>query len=426
MNGFMTKGLSMEARLRNGSAAMVAMILVGGCSTLGSGWGLASKPNESPPETVSIIADVEPVAEKSETLAAVAEFLERTKTYDASAQKGAVDSADPGSRASQESQPVVPADRSGPMRRSPVEPSSASSHLVSVLSNTHMSIESLPRDAPPTMVTPVVKSVTVHAAAGTERAVQSGDGQSLSNQGLDAAPFESAQTLAGWLDELQQRVDSGDDFDAEWQLRLAHLALNHDARATAVSPTLRQPGGQILSSLLDAAVATRRAIRAPHAFADGSLLAAERFRAAVSTQANPQIAAVALCSKVVTFGVYDELNLETFVPGRPLHAIVYTEVANLQPETTAEGQYRTALGSRVELLTTDGHSVWQQEEPEIVDLCRRRRTDFFVAQRVTFPPSLRGGEYVLKVSVEDKTSGRVDEAAHPVILGGRTSVAQLP
>ena len=54
--------------------------------------------------------------------------------------------------------------------------------------------------------------------------------------------------------------------------------------------------------------------------------------------------------------------------------------------------------------------MWVREEPEVEDVCRRRRADFFLAQRVSFPPTLPAGDYVLKVTITDKLSGLVGGA----------------
>ena len=87
---------------------------------------------------------------------------------------------------------------------------------------------------------------------------------------------------------------------------------------------------------------------------------------------------------------------------------MYSEIANLRAEKTAEGLFQTRLGTRLEVLTADGKSVWQREELEIVDTCRRRRSDFFIAQRVTLPPTLPAGDYVLRAS------NRMTHAQHVV------------
>ena len=97
---------------------------------------------------------------------------------------------------------------------------------------------------------------------------------------------------------------------------------------------------------------------------------------------------MAFCRKVVTFGVYEEMAPESFVAGRGIRTIAYTEIRDFRSERNEDGQYLTRLATRLEVLTADGRSVWGHEESDIVDLCRRRRTDFFIAQRVALPPTL--------------------------------------
>jgi len=90
------------------------------------------------------------------------------------------------------------------------------------------------------------------------------------------------------------------------------------------------------------------------------------------------------------------------------------------------GRFQTVLGTRLEVLSEQGQSMWQHEEREIVDLCRRRRTDFFLAQRITIPPTLPAGPYVLKVLIEDKLSNLANEATHRFTVHTPTSVAINP
>ena len=68
-------------------------------------------------------------------------------------------------------------------------------------------------------------------------------------------------------------------------------------------------------------------------------------------------------------------------------------------------------------MTSDGDSLWRHEQPDIVDNARQRREDFFLAQLVTFPSTLGPGEYVLKVSIEDKAAAKACEAVFPFTIG---------
>ena len=124
-----------------------------------------------------------------------------------------------------------------------------------------------------------------------------------------------------------------------------------------------------------------------------------------------------LCLPGERFGAFARVSTQE----RPFRAaersvayIAYPPVIDLPDGAVQIVPKITAWDSPV--LSADGKSMWQREEPEIKDICRQRRTDFFLAQRVTLPPTLPAGEYVLKVYVEDKLSGRASEATHPFTI----------
>ncbi len=48
---------------------------------------------------------------------------------------------------------------------------------------------------------------------------------------------------------------------------------------------------------------------------------------------------------------------------------------------------------------------------EVVDVCLNKRTDFFFNRLVQLPRGINPGDYVLKVTVEDKVKSRIDEAS---------------
>jgi hypothetical protein len=122
---------------------------------------------------------------------------------------------------------------------------------------------------------------------------------------------------------------------------------------------------------------------------------------------------VALCTRVSTFGVYDEMDHAALLPYHPNRTIVYCELDNFHSEPTDDGEYRVTLASRLEILTADGRSLWNHEEPRIEDHSKQRREDFFLAQLVALPASLGPGDYVLKVTVEDQAAAKATEAVYP-------------
>ncbi len=226
------------------------------------------------------------------------------------------------------------------------------------------------------------------------------------------------------ISTLKTRAAGSNDFESEWRLRLVQLAFQPDAEAAEVSPDISQEARSLLTALIRAAVAVRRAMRNPLLVGEEALAGVNELREVLTRRADPVVTAVAFCRKVVTFGVYEEMAAGDFVAGRTIQTIVYSEIRNFQSDRTDDGKFRTRLATRLEVLTADGQSVWQHEEPEIADFCRRRRTDFFIAQRIALPPTLPAGDYVLKVMVEDKRSGRVSETSTPFVISSAISLAK--
>ena len=197
-----------------------------------------------------------------------------------------------------------------------------------------------------------------------------------------------------------------------------------DDRALSISNSISEGTQSLFRFLINVSIAVRDTLRNPSINSENVLSKVDELRHLIAEHSDPLISTVALCRKVVTYGVYEEMNQEDLIAGRITQTIVYSEIENFSSESTSDGLYETRLGTRLELLSADGQSVWHKEEPEIVDRCRRKREDFFIAQRVTFPQTLQAGRYVLKVMVEDKLSGRVSEAIHPIEINAPTSIAR--
>jgi hypothetical protein len=229
-----------------------------------------------------------------------------------------------------------------------------------------------------------------------------------------------------YLDHLRSRAEAAQTFDNEWLLRLTQLALNRDAEAVAVSSALPEQSRTLLALLIGAAQAVRAVVHGAAVTDADVLRQVDDLRSALAQRADPMVHTVQLCSKVMTFGVYEEMVPAEFTAGYPIQTIVYSEIGNLRSEASADGRYRTQLSTRLEILTATGESVWIHEEPEIIDDCRRRRRDFFIAQRVTIPGTLPAGEYVLKVQVEDRLASRLGEGATRFAVSSKLGSAAFP
>jgi hypothetical protein len=399
-----------------GAAMSVALVVVlagamSGCATFGTKPSAPSARPAAGGEPAPVATP--PVEKEQETLAAVEEFLARTQQYRLGSSPTSPAGADsagasggetgtPGA-AAQADHPAPPPDQA--------------------FANTQVA---LPEASPlkPTLAIPAVQSVAVRwADPPSTKAAEPGNPNST-NAPLDAQPADGAASVDRLLSQLRNQVNTKKDFDAEWQLRLVELAFERDAQAMDVSPHLGERARTMLTGLMQAGAAIRNAARDPLLTGEEAITRVDQLREAVADQADPVVSAVALCRKVITFGAYEEMPREDFVAGRTTQTIVYSELANLRAEKTAEGLFQTRLGTRLEVLTVDGKSVWQREEPEIVDTCRHRRSDFFIAQRITLPPTLPAGDYVLKVFVDDKLSSKADEASLPFTVNSPISLAK--
>jgi len=385
--------------------ASVGVGTLSGCS-VGQLRGIdAQRPKPTPIQSALPVPD--PVeAREQDALAAIEDFLARTQQYRVPTTAVAAQ---------------VPTNGTPPTaaRRNPsaVPPDKA-------VANTQVTIAD-PLPPKPELAIPALQALVIRGSeppptVGPTTPVKT----NITNAPLDVHPTDAPLTLERLEKHLQTQLDARKDFSTEWQLRLVQLALDRDADAAKESAYLPVEAQRLLGALVPVIVAVRNMARNAMVTSDEALTRVDLLREALTERADPTVRTVALCRKVVTFGTYEEMTPEDLVAGRTLQTIVYSEIAHLRSERIADGRYQTRLGTRLEVLTADGKSLWQREEPEIVDVCRRRRVDFFIAQRITLPPTLATGDYVLKVLVEDKLSGTAGEAAHPFTIHAPIAVAK--
>lgn len=383
--------------------------LLTGCATL------MNRPAPSPPliqRDAPLAAGNESQPDSPDVLAAVEEFLERTRDYNLPGGDKPSPSFNPRGGASSHS-------FGGPSASMRSMDDADTSPAVA---NGRVTLE-VPSFQKPTLALPVVQAVRVRRV--DDRLTPNSEAVRLTttNQAIEMTLSDTHSIAEQYLESLKQRATEQPDFDSEWALRFVQLAMGLDPESTDVAPTLPDSSRSILAALIRSVSALRGVARDPLARADQALDYLDDLRHRVAQRSDPVVAPAALCSKVVTFGVYEELTEVDLVAGRTIRAIVYTEIGNLQSERTDDHLFRTTLSTRLEVLTADGTSIWEHEESEIMDHCRRRRVDFFVAQRMTLPPTLPAGEYVLKVLVEDKVSGKVDESTRSFTIHSPLSVA---
>ncbi|MEA2736096.1 MAG: hypothetical protein QOE14_2547 [Humisphaera sp.] len=127
---------------------------------------------------------------------------------------------------------------------------------------------------------------------------------------------------------------------------------------------------------------------------------------------------LALCRSVQQFGIYDPIEPSRFTVGKETPVVVYCEVDHFRSTAAPDGRWETKLSYEA-VLYSDGQSavpVISKKPAQIVDRCRNRRRDFFLADRMTIPANLPAGKYVLKVTVIDQLANLVAEKSLAVSI----------
>lgn len=167
------------------------------------------------------------------------------------------------------------------------------------------------------------------------------------------------------------------------------------------------------------------------AFVDGVREAAAR----LDSGGGFEISASALCSRVETFGDYEEFRrfdgTYKFVAGKRQRAVVYVELDRFGAKRTSKNGVE---GWQVELTQdlalyaagTDGGDMlaWRKPDQTITDFSRNKRRDFFVVQMIELPETLSVGGYRLKVTLRDRAGGATAEAVIPIDIVANASALQ--
>lgn len=406
---------------------VIGTLMTGGCATPWSGpvADTTGRTKPAPVESVPL-RDAEP--EPVTAMAAVEAFLDRTRDYqlDHRAEPPAW-SAAPTIEATHLRAMPGPADSQPVNNPQTVEAKTTLPEMRSV-ANAQVSLDSTPPR--PRQAVPVLQQLRVREAPAPlkESPEPTTPSARTTNQPLDAVEGDVVDDADRFLEALSRRAKGSGRFADALRLRVLRDLLdrpNSVADDDAAS-TLPMEARRLASQWVDVYRALSEVAESPLQPCDEAIERIERTRELLVERADPTVSAIALCRKVVTFGVYEPMPLDELAAGRAIQTIVYCELKNLRSELTPEGQNRTLLSSRLELFGADGRSVWSQEEPNIEDLCRRKRSDFFIAQRIMLPANLPAGEYVLKVTITDELSNRMNEGSLPFTLRAQGTVAKNP
>ena len=398
---------------------MVTAVLLAGCQDIR--WGSERQKAVTPATTADAGADQEPVVAEDQAAADDPhrqEMMNQVREF--------VDRLEPGETAVAEATPSPEAAIPEPVEEPQQPPAPTARVNMPFDVNDIQEADDLTAAAPPARVPvkPVVESVFIRGGAPDIVPESEDETVSTTNTSLCAAetPHQALsveELIAALAGQVQEHPG---DTAAQWQLRLLQLAIGDEEAARNMPDDTGDGSITFMTRLIEAIIASRSAMENPMLTAQDALEPVRTLYNTIQERADLQIPTVALCTRVQTFGVYDEMPDDALLANRANRTIVYMEIDNFMSEQSNNGQFRTVLSGELEVLTPSGQVVWHHEEPEIVDLSRQRRRDFFLAQMVTLPNTLGPGEYVLKISIQDELSGKSTQAVHSFALGGAATV----
>lgn len=144
-------------------------------------------------------------------------------------------------------------------------------------------------------------------------------------------------------------------------------------------------------------------------------LTARQLADSLQPQETLRLSDLHLCTAVMNYGNYTEIDAMKFLRGRRQEVIVYVEVDGFTSNFVAmDNLYHTTLTEQVDLYTAaDGVLVYSLPAETVYDTCRRTRRDFYLVRRLTIPENLNVGDYRLKVRVRDESNSYEAETVLP-------------
>ena len=234
-----------------------------------------------------------------------------------------------------------------------------------------------------------------------------------------AAPFPPRDTTpsAGDLELSlsKQLQNNNNDLWAHLDFQLLQFLKDKPTPQLDSLAKLPTEDRELVASVMDGLTNFRNALRA-----DNNMLMSRKVKPLleladrVRAQADLTIPAIALCTKVDGFGVYEPIEPARFTAMKEHPVIVYCEVENFASHQNDKKLWETKLSQEVVLYTETGLPVWQDKTQTIPDHARRRRHDFFIVKKTKLPGNVAIGRYLLKVTIVDQQANRVAEATVPV------------
>jgi hypothetical protein len=218
------------------------------------------------------------------------------------------------------------------------------------------------------------------------------------------------------LGQADGRSPKAEDHEKLARLRLLYLAAGRRGEAMRTPEGVAAGPEQEFLTKTMYGLSTYLEASRPGSDSRRGALAASTLREAVALlgeQSALEVRNLAFCRRVVSFGVYESfLSKEgkyEFQPNQEV--LLYAEVENFLSSGDAAAGYATTLRASYEILGPDGRRIGTVHNlGTSKDVCRNRRSDFFVRYFVNLPQRLNPGEYRLRLTVEDVSGNKAGEA----------------
>lgn len=263
-------------------------------------------------------------------------------------------------------------------------------------------------DAPPA---PVLNVRVVNVTAAPSHPVENGNPQiAAANTAVDRPTAPAPDSLVDMIQRLERRVQHNpQQLDDQFKLRMAYLLADQTDKVAAPIEGTDPVQGELMIAVFRAMMATRSICTAPQQSANEALSAANELQRLIGQQAAVMIPRTVLVTRVNSFGDYQAVNPPRFSAGRPVHVFLYTEVVNFRYQPTADGRLHSEMSEEVEIFDADGQSVWKQNAEKIEETVLHPRRDFFIPFEIMLPADTPAGQYVIKVTIEDKIGLTTDQ-----------------
>ncbi|RMF85331.1 MAG: hypothetical protein D6744_01590 [Planctomycetota bacterium] len=227
-------------------------------------------------------------------------------------------------------------------------------------------------------------------------------------------------TLAEFVERLA--AESADAaFHEQLQRRVLYALAGEDEEARRPLEMFSQEQQQVVSGFIELLISLRDA---PQDSSQAALARAQdavaSLNEAVRRAAGLRVPTLVLCSRVDGFGQYQAFSPAVFPTGTAPEFVAYCELRDFQSRLADDGTYVSEFDLKLRVLDSNGRTVHSFDAPGIVDRCRSRRRDCFIAPLVRVESALSAGEYVVKITIVDKIGQKVAENRTTFRVGARS------